>query len=41
MELKVKEIELQKERTETGKADIPKLKANIRFKKFNGDALKW
>ena len=41
MELKVKEIELQKERTETGKADIPKLKANIRFKKFNGDTLKW
>ena len=39
-------MELEKERREAGKADIPKLKTNIRlpnleFKKFNGDILKW
>ena len=46
IELKVKEIEFEKERTEAGKADIPKSKSNIRlpkleFKKINGDTLKW
>ena len=40
MGLKVKEIKLGKERIEAAKADIPKLKTNIRlrkleFKKFN------
>ena len=46
MELKVKETELEKEMATAGKADIPKMKTNIRlskleFKKFNGDTLKW
>ena len=45
-ELKVKETELQKERIEAGKADIPKLKTNLRlpkleFKKLKGNTLKW
>ena len=39
VKLNVKEIELEKERTTAGKADIPKLKINIQLPNLNSRKL--